>query len=61
MKEGYLHLLRDEPRRGLAILEPLAGRAARRMEKEPDDRRWRLLAAWTHVDLGTALAARGRR
>jgi hypothetical protein len=60
MKEGYLHLLQDEPRQALPILAPLAGRAAQRMEREPDDRRWRLLAAWTHVDLGTALAAQGR-
>jgi tetratricopeptide (TPR) repeat protein len=60
MKEGYLRLRLGETRPGLAILEPLAGRAAQRVVEEPADRRWRLLAAWTHLDLGTALLEQGR-
>jgi serine/threonine-protein kinase len=60
MKEGYLRLLLGEAQPGLAILTPLAERAAQRVAAEPADRRWRVLAAWTHLDLGTALMEQGR-
>ena len=60
MKEGDIRLLQGESRQGLAILVPLAESAAQRAEEEPADRRWQILAAWAHVDLGTALAEQGR-
>lgn len=59
-KEGHFRLLQGETRQVFSILEPLAVSVVRQVREEPADRRWRLLAAWVDLDLGTALAGEGR-
>jgi eukaryotic-like serine/threonine-protein kinase len=55
MKAGRLLVLQGDTRKGLALLAETAGTAAHRVEREPTDRKWRLLAAWSHIHLATAL------
>lgn len=55
MKLGRLLLFQGDTRQGLSLLAETAGTAAHRVEREPTDRKWRLLAAWSHIHLGTAL------
>jgi tetratricopeptide (TPR) repeat protein len=53
-------VLRGEAEAGRALLAAVSESVADLADREPADRRWRFLAAWTRIDLAAALAEVGR-
>lgn len=60
MRAAYLRVLLGEVHEGTAELRRIADASARGVEREPLDRRWRLLAARSHILLATVLAGQGQ-